>query len=293
MISVITCSVNSELLRKLKTNIAATIGVEYEFLAFENRAIKMGICEAYNSCAKKAKYPYLVFVHEDVIFRSLAWGKELVEFEKANKNVGIIGVAGSVSAPRSFISWGDNPPTDRCHIWQHDPMKKTLLFLENNPGKEKYSEVVNLDGVFLFSKRDTWEKHPFDSASFPGFHLYDADFSLSVTQVKKNYVCHCVDIEHLSNASGVDIKMYFDSLRVFHKKWRNKLPIIVRQPNIKNRRGLIMREIYNLEFLLTKYIHFYGRNTAYINLFRHEPLILLIVILRSAPGISKLLRLVQ
>ncbi|MEG2865326.1 MAG: glycosyltransferase, partial [Mucinivorans sp.] len=68
MISIIVCSVSPDKLSKLKANVEATIGVEYEFVVVDNREGKYSICQAYNIGAQRAKYPYLCFAHEDISF---------------------------------------------------------------------------------------------------------------------------------------------------------------------------------------------------------------------------------
>ena len=75
MFSIIICSISPERLLQVKKNIQETIGTEHEFIAIDNRETKWPIAKAYNEGAKRARYPYLFFVHEDVRFHSQDWGK--------------------------------------------------------------------------------------------------------------------------------------------------------------------------------------------------------------------------
>lgn len=70
MLSIIVCSVRPQMLAALKENIYATIGnnVDYEIIDFDNRKDKYSIAKVYNLCASQAKYPYLLFIHEDACF---------------------------------------------------------------------------------------------------------------------------------------------------------------------------------------------------------------------------------
>ena len=68
MISLIVCSANSSMLEEFKDNVRLTIGVEYELIIFDNRIKRYGLCRVYNECAEKAKYDFLLFVHEDMYF---------------------------------------------------------------------------------------------------------------------------------------------------------------------------------------------------------------------------------
>ena len=43
--------------------------------AIDNREKQWPIARAYNEGASRAHYPFLFFVHEDVKFHSVGWGK--------------------------------------------------------------------------------------------------------------------------------------------------------------------------------------------------------------------------
>jgi len=78
MISIIVCSKDKTLLEGLNGNVEKTIGCEFEILGIDNK-IGNSICYVYNEGVKKAKYPYLCFVHEDVRFLTENWGRKVVE----------------------------------------------------------------------------------------------------------------------------------------------------------------------------------------------------------------------
>ena len=83
MFSIIICSRKKEISHKLYQNISETIGVPFEVLCIDNSRNDYSMCSAYNEGVKRAKYPFLCFMHEDVTFLSKEWGKECVkEFEK-------------------------------------------------------------------------------------------------------------------------------------------------------------------------------------------------------------------
>src|SRR3989344_1016681 len=93
MISVIVSSKDDVMLRELNEDVKKTIGCEFEIVALENKNGR-GICGVYNEGVRKAKFPYLCFVHEDVRFLTNDWGMRIVE-KLSNKDTGVIGVAGS------------------------------------------------------------------------------------------------------------------------------------------------------------------------------------------------------
>ena len=112
MISIIISSYQDKFYSALEKNIAETIGIPYEIIKIVNPNL-MGICEAYNKGASMAKYNYLLFLHEDVIFHTKEWGQKLVShLEK--ENVGVIGIAGSNYVPRFPIGW--HVPDDKYNF---------------------------------------------------------------------------------------------------------------------------------------------------------------------------------
>jgi len=221
MISVIICSVNPKLLEQIKLNISSTIGVEHEFVVYDNRIDKCGINKVYNLCARRSKYDYCCFVHEDVIFDTDNWGKILIDFYQKNSLAGVTGFAGSKIALRNFISWRTNTIFDRYNYYECLTGAETYKHIAFNPDKELFSRVVVLDGFFLFVKKSIVFEKPFDENTFKGFHMYDADFSLSISEKYRNYVNHNIKAKHLSKGS-YDIN-YFGSLMLFHGKRSSKI----------------------------------------------------------------------
>jgi len=68
MISLISCSRNSDISLKLKDNIAATIGCDYELVFIDNSKNSYNIFQAYNEGVSRSKGDILCFMHDDVIF---------------------------------------------------------------------------------------------------------------------------------------------------------------------------------------------------------------------------------
>lgn len=74
MFSIICCSVHPEAAAALERNIAATIGVPFELIAFNNRELGYGLYKVYNRCATRAKYDYPCFAHEGICFATQGLG---------------------------------------------------------------------------------------------------------------------------------------------------------------------------------------------------------------------------
>ena len=104
MLSIVVCSRNSYLPEDFVENITKTIGVPFEFIHVDNSANKHTIFSAYNFGYERSNYPYLCFVHEDVLFHTSNWGEKIIAHLQDDKT-GIIGVAGSDLLPRVPTSW--------------------------------------------------------------------------------------------------------------------------------------------------------------------------------------------
>ena len=187
MISIIVCSLGPILKESLLENIRETVGIPYELIPVDNSSGRYTIFEAYNYGASQAKYELLCFMHEDILFHTTGWGK-IAAGKLGNKQVGVIGVAGSVYKSASPSPWWisdleDQTAYQRFNLLQHF---STGIKRQHAGGADKdlWDEVVVLDGVWLCCRRDIWLETPFDSQKYNGFHFYDLDFSLAVQDRK-------------------------------------------------------------------------------------------------------------
>lgn len=223
MISIIISSHNELNFKQIEANITKTIGETFEIIKIKNKN-QMGICAAYNLGAKKANYEYICFCHEDILFHTQNWGKVLVDLLDKNKNVGLIGLAGS--SYKSFIPSGWSFPAStlaRMNVIQNDP---NLVSLPAHQQKiiENHSPtpVATVDGCFLATKTSLWKTNQFDEKTFNNYHCYDLDFSLTIGKTHQVVVANNILISHLS--SGGFTEKWLDETYKLHKKWKNELP---------------------------------------------------------------------
>ena len=177
MLSIIVCSVNRKYLLNFEKNVAETIGdnVEYEILAIDNKVMRLSICAAYNRAASEARYPYLLFIHEDVEFLEKGWWAKVMP-QLSKPDCGVIGFAGTVAMVDSPAGWGQSRKWSVLNFTQLTIGRRRLYRqgFENST----YRQVVALDGFAMFVRRSVWQKTPFDEQLLKGFHCYDVDFSL-------------------------------------------------------------------------------------------------------------------
>lgn len=223
MFSLIICSVRPEMARSLEENIRATIGAECEVLCCDNRDTGKGICQVYNEAARRARYDYLGFLHEDVAFHTSDWGPLLAR-KLAEVDCGLIGFAGSTVKPRQLTGWYTGRKERRQHFLQRRGMR--TLKKDQNPGGGSFSPVVTLDGMALFMRRSLWQEYPFDEELLKGFHGYDLDLSMTLFAAGYvNYVCNRLWMEHFS--LGSFSQGWLEEMRRLHAKWEGVLPLSV------------------------------------------------------------------
>src|SRR5690606_4063229 len=95
MLSIIICSRSKLDFEGIKENIAQKIGIIHEVIQIDNSNNAYSISQAYNAGGSQSKFPFLCFLHEDVVFSTQNWGELLVNI-LANKSVGLVGVAGAI-----------------------------------------------------------------------------------------------------------------------------------------------------------------------------------------------------
>lgn len=192
MLSIIISSYQDNYYNALEKNIAETCGVEYEIIKIDNPGL-MGICEAYNKGAKQAKYQFLLFLHEDLLFHTDHWGQKLIAWLQIPQT-GIVGIAGSNYVANVPTAWWAKPDSKFINIIETEAKtnyhKKTEF--EGN-----FKDVYLVDGVFLACRKKIYDEFQFN-AKLKGFHAYDVDFSLKVATKYNNIVVNNILVEHFS-----------------------------------------------------------------------------------------------
>lgn len=249
MISLIICSRDTTMLASVSQNIAATIGVAYEIIAVDNSQRKYGICEAYNVGAAQARYDLLCFMHEDLAFHSLGWGK-IVGVVLQKPEAGVLGVAGGAYQPNAPAGWGGAGPYIGINVL-HTSNGKTQRDYINPFGKD-LAEAATLDGLWLCCRKQVWEEFKFDAQAFPGFHFYDVDFCTRVATKYSNYLTFEVLIEHFSH--GTFDKVWMQNALSYFKQRSSYLPfgpqMLTRTE--KNALNLIAMQKFTLNIIKAK-----------------------------------------
>lgn len=226
MISIIICSRTTDISPALKQNIQTTIGIEYELVIIDNSKSNYSIFSAYNEGVKRAKFPYLCFMHEDVLVHTQDWGvKVIAHFE--NEKVGIIGVVGTHFLPKTISGWYHPLITSGGCLQREIPSDNASSGIKQELtrfGEATAIEAVAIDGMWFCIPKKNFEFVKFDVETFSGFHFYDLDICLQIINLGLSVnIISDILIEHFSYGS-FDIK-WISQAKLFFDKWEHKLPI--------------------------------------------------------------------
>lgn len=224
MLSIVICHRNEALLTAITKNIEATVGVVYELIVIDNTNNNYTILSAYNEGVRRAKYDYICFTHEDILFYTSNWGRKVVNHFD-NPEVGMLGVAGGLTQSSIPSAWWYNNYFRKSarNMLMREKKSGKLFQYTSNPFNESKAEAVIIDGLWFCIRRSLFNYISFDENTFTGFHLYDADISMQVLQHAKNFIIYDILLEH--QWSGNISKDYYLDLIKFSKKWSNKLPV--------------------------------------------------------------------
>jgi len=232
MISIIVSSYKPDFFEKLSSSIKETIGVPFEIIRIENYA-QYSLAEAYNLGVKQAKFNYVCFVHEDVIFLSKNWGKEVISLFNNDMNIGLIGIAGSKYKSSVAIGWIDLFTRGKLKqgINSYTEFRDDDYDHTTTQPKKEIEDVVCIDGVFMMTTRKVLLTCKFDEKILDGFHGYDIDFSLQcffygyrVIVDRNIYLFHC--------SIGLFEKDYKKYAWKISRKYFGKLPVATKDLNL-------------------------------------------------------------
>ncbi len=230
MLSIIICSRNIQISNILAENLRETIVANYELVIIDNSKKQFSIFEAYNQGIKRSNGDILIFLHDDVVFHTPAWGKKIEKIFEENPEMGLLGNAGSSVKTKMPSTWWTGPGKNYVHIIQHHKEHLPARHKNEGFGHKNLVEVAVIDGVFMAMKANP--KIQF-SENIEGYHTYDLDLSLQHFSLgKKIYVTNEILIEHFSG--GKINKEWYISTSQFHKNNMRNLPIAC-QPQIQEK----------------------------------------------------------
>ena len=222
MISIIICCRRTTISKTLHENIESSIGCAFELIIIDNSNNKYSIFSAYNEGVSRAKYQYLCFMHEDILYHSKNWGQKLINHFKESE-YSMIGIAGvdyilkipGIYSPAGNVYW---------NLLQSNSDGTNTKHFYNNPNKISIRGVNAIDGLWFCVKKELFDVIKFDEEKYSGFHFYDFDLSMQV--INDGYkigVIYDVLIEHFSY--GTKNQEWLSNNKIFLSKWAAFLPV--------------------------------------------------------------------
>lgn len=223
MFSLLVCSVNPTYLAQVQASVGQTLGVAHEWIVWDNRKENKGLCAVYNHLAAQAKFSYLVFLHEDLVFKTADWGQVLLQHFEQHTNTALIGVAGGRYKTRLYSGWYTGlPHYDFIHVTHSDQGREYNLHVPAT-WPQPFMPAVVLDGLFMACRKSAWKASPFDEQLLKGFHFYDIDFSLRIAQQHAVMITNQIELIHLTKGGDYGEVWAQEAIR-YHKARNNMLP---------------------------------------------------------------------
>lgn len=147
----------------------------------------------YQQAMTETDAKYKVYLHQDTYCRNRYFLYEALEVFQKDADIGLIGVAGCVTMPKSGVWW--DAESEIIYSLYQDSIAYYGCQLQE-PLKDAYREVEALDGVFLMTSKDVaWRDDLFD-----GWHHYDvsqtreflrAGYKAVMARQEDIWVLHC------------------------------------------------------------------------------------------------------
>jgi len=210
LLSIICVLNNKDILDKYLLNSLEKQTEVYDLVLVDNSNKQFASAsEALNYGGALAKGDYLIFIHQDVIFKSETFLKDLekkiLELPK-DSIIGCAGVKGR-DGVMTTISHG-NPPR-----------------FAGNIKIKKAEKCQTLDEVLIGVSKKVFSRMKFDSTICDGWHLYAVDYCLSAAEIGIPIYVLPLDIFHLSSGSSMD-SYYYEILRKVASKHQKKVKTI-------------------------------------------------------------------
>ena len=171
MISVVICSIDEAKFSAVLSMYARQLdGHAFEIIHIPDAK---GICEGYNRGVSLSRGDIIVFSHDDIEIHCENFRARLLGHME---HCDLLGIAGTNRlCAGSWLSAGA-PYVFGQVIHSRTDINAFRALVYSAP-KRLILNMQALDGVLLCCKRQVAQKVPFDQDTFPGYHMYDLDFT--------------------------------------------------------------------------------------------------------------------
>lgn len=238
MISIIISSYNEANYSRCEESIMKTIGVAFDIQRVLNKE-GIPLTQIYEEVRKRAQYPYIVFMHEDVIMKKDNWGRILIDLMSKESNIGIVGIVGGkykTTLPSGWTTWPVLAPFSRGHLYSGEGKNEEGYFdfdvcRESTKEPLLVEDVVVVDGLFMCVNAKVFETCHFEEDLLRGFHGYDTDFCLQAfLKGWRVVISREILLRHIS--TGNTDAQHEIANKVISQKYRKQLPIATSDLNM-------------------------------------------------------------
>lgn len=201
-ISFVICSIDPARLTRLKIDLDRFFaGDAWELIHIDDAR---SLSEGYTRGMQAARGDLIVFCHDDIGIINADFAQKL---RAQLQRFDLIGLAGTQQIVGPSWHWG-GPLRTASRVATPRPAGDLIAALLG-PYVESMPNAQAVDGVFMAGKRHVFERVPFDSETFDGFHFYDID---------QSYRAHCAGF---SCAVALDLLIWHQSGGNWGDAWRN------------------------------------------------------------------------
>ena len=205
MLSIICVYNDRDILEKCLLNSLKVQSIEYELILIDNTSGKFdSAANALNFGGKKSGEKFLMFIHQDFKFNSTTWLEEIENNLNDLDNFGVAGVAGKYD--RNCIS---NIKTGFPPVYA-GPIQIT-----------EPKEVQTIDECVILTSKKLFKDIQFDDILCDDWHLYAADYCLTVKKAGFKVYVLPIDGYHVSAGDSFSAETYYPILKKFVKKYKN------------------------------------------------------------------------
>ncbi len=188
--------------------------VEVELRTIDCTEKNTNAAHEFNLAVQKIQAEFVVFVHQDVRFEDSKFLKRAIDFIKLNPK-SVVGLVGVKKEGKKICGY-----SNMYHGLQNRNIGIPI---------EQAVEVTSLDEVMIGGLTETFRKNPFDEINFNGWHVYVADYCLSIQKIGyKVYVLplksthkNAMEMPRYMKIIGIlpkDYFLYFNRLVKKHRK---------------------------------------------------------------------------
>jgi hypothetical protein len=203
-VSVIICSIKPERFARVCAHYHALFAdVPHEIVGIHDAS---SLCEGYNRGAQRAIGDILVFSHDDIEIVTPDFAVKLLSYLDCFDLIGAAGTTQLVGPAWVYSGW----PHIHGQVAFHNTVTGKLIVQCYGLNGTCTPNVQAMDGVFLATRREVFERVCFDQFNFDGWHLYDVDFTFSAYLAGyRTAVCHDICLIHDSRGDwGEDWQHY-------------------------------------------------------------------------------------